>query len=123
MAQTVEAPALAGSAAEQALAQEILLVMRSQGRLFGANVPIRQPLAALAEYATARKLVTKDAAKAVAAAVRANPTVFALEDDNGAVIVVTTRDGVVPKETSEDNRHTFRQRLTEPAAAPPAEPK
>ena len=62
MAQVTEAPTLAGSAAERGLAREILLVMRSQGRFFETGLPIRQPVAALAEYATARKLVKKDAA-------------------------------------------------------------
>jgi len=123
MAQVVEAPTLAGSTAEQALAREILLVMQSQGRFFETGLPIRQPVAALAEYATARKLVAKDAAKAVEAAVRANPVVFALEDEGGALTVVTTRDGISPVLRAEGMSHSFLHRLTEPIAAPPAEPK
>jgi len=123
MAQVVEAPTLAGSAAEQALAREILLVMQSQGRFFETGLPIRQPVAALADYATARKLVAKNAAKAVEAAVRANPLVFALEDTGGELIVVTTRDGLSPVLRAEGMSHSFLHRLTEPVAAPPAEPK
>ncbi len=123
MAQIVEAPTLAGSAAEQALAREILLVMQSQGRFFETGLPIRQPVAALADYATARKLVAKNAAKAVEAAVRANPLVFALEDTGGELIVVTTRDGFSPVLRAEGMSHSFLHRLTEPVAAPPAEPK
>lgn len=125
MAQVTEAPAisLAGSAAEQALAREILLVMRSQGRFFASGLPIRQPLAALVEYATARKLATKDVAKAVEAAVRANPAVFALEGEGESLTVVTTRDGTAPGVRAEDMSHSFAQRLTEPVAAPPPEPK
>jgi len=123
MAQIVEAPTLAGSAAEQVLAREILLVMQSQGRFFETGLPIRQPVAALADYATARKLVAKNAAKAVEAAVRANPLVFALEDTGGELIVVTTRDGFSPVLRAEGMSHSFLHRLTEPVAAPPAEPK
>jgi len=123
MAQVVEAPTLAGSTAEQALAREILLVMQSQGRFFETGLPIRQPVAALADYATARKLVAKNAAKAVEAAVRANPLVFALEDEGGALTVVTTRDGISPVLRAEGMSHSFLHRLTEPVAAPPVEPK
>ncbi len=123
MAQIVEASTLAGSAAEQALAREILLVMQSQGRFFETGLPIRQPVAALADYATARKLVAKNAAKAVEAAVRANPLVFVLEDAGGELIVVTTRDGLSPVLRAEGMSHSFLHRLTEPVAAPPAEPK
>jgi len=119
----MEALALAGSAAEQALAREILLVMRSQGRFFGSGLPIRQPLAALAEYATARNLVKKDAAKAVEAAVRANPAIFALEGEGADLIVVTTSDGRAPTLRAEEMSHSFVHRLTEPVAAPPPEPK
>lgn len=123
MAQVVEAPTLAGSTAEQALAREILLVMQSQGRFFETGLPIRQPVAALADYATARKLVAKNAAKAVEAAVRANPLVFALEDAGDGLTVVTTRDGISPVLRAEGMSHSFLHRLTEPVAAPPAEPK
>jgi hypothetical protein len=123
MAQVLDAPTLAGSPAEQALAQEILLVMQSQGRFFETGLPIRQPVAALADYATARKLVKKDALKAVEAAVRANPLVFALEGDGEDQIVVTTRDGISPTVRAEGMSHSFAHRLTEPVAAPPLEPK
>ena len=123
MAQVQEAPTLTGSAAEQTLAREILLVMQSQGRFFGTGLPIRQPVAALADYATARKLVAKNAAKAVEAAVRANPLVFALEDEGGELTVVTTRDGISPVLRVEGMSHSFLHRLTEPVAAPPVEPK
>ncbi len=123
MAQVLDAPTLEGSAAEQALAGEILLVMQSQGRFFETGLPIRQPVAALAEYATARKLVKKDAIKAVEAAVRANPLVFALEGEGENLTVVTTRDGISPTMRAEGMSHSFPHRLTEPAAAPPPEPK
>lgn len=123
MAQTIEAPTLAGSAAEQALAREILLVMQSQGRFFETGLPIRQSVAALAEYATARKLVAKDPAKAVEAAVRANPLIFALENEGGELTVITTRDGVSPAARAAGMSHSFLHRLTEPVAAPPPEPK
>jgi len=125
MAQTIDAPAIsfAGSAAQQALAREILLVMQSQGRFFATGLPIRQPLAALADYATARKLVAKDAAKAVEAAVRANPIIFALEGEGDDLTVVTTHDGLAPSVVAEGMSHSFAHRLTEPVAAPPPEPK
>ena len=125
MAQTVEAPAIsfAGNAAEQALAREILLVMQSQGRFFATGLPIRQPLSALVAYVTARKLVAKDAAKAVEAAVRANPIIFALEGAGDDATVITTRDGIAPGIVAAGMSHSFAHRLTEPVAAPPAEPK
>ncbi len=123
MAQVTEAPAFAGSADEQALARELLLVVQGQGRFFASGLPIRQSVSALAEYATARKFVKKDAAKAVEAAVRANPTIFALEGDGDALTVVTTREGLAPGVRAEDMSHSFAHRLTEPLAAPPPEPR
>ena len=123
MAQITESVTFAGSAAEQSLAREILQVMQSQGRFFASDMPIRQPLAALAEYATARKLVAKNAPHAVEAAVRANPAIFALEGEGDARVVATTREGVSPVPAMEDILHTFRNRLTEPVAEVPREPK
>jgi hypothetical protein len=119
----MEAPALTGSEEERAVAQEILLVMRAQGRFFASGIPIRQPLAALAAYAAARKLVQGDAAPVIEAAVRANPAVFAVEGEGDTLIIVTTRDGTAPAPTQEDNRHSVR-RLSEPTPAPaPAAPR
>ncbi len=95
MAQAVEAPALAGSAAEQALAQEILLVMRSRAASL-------RPACRSGSRSGARgvcdgaKLVTKDAAKAVEAAVRANPAAFALDGEGEGLTVITTSDGIAP---------------------------
>jgi hypothetical protein len=98
-------------------------VMQSQGRFFETGLPIRQTVAALADYATARKLVAQDAVKSVEAAGRANPQVFALEDEAGELTVVTTRDGISPAARAAGMSHSFLHRLTEPVAAPPAEPK
>ncbi len=117
MTQTVTTPAFAGTADEQQLAHELLRALQFQGQLFASGTPVRQPMAALAEYATARKLVTGDAASQVEAAVRANPAVFALETANEQVIVVTTREGISPLYHGEDLTHTFRTRLTEPTAS------
>src|SRR3954464_1659636 len=117
MAQMTDAPALAGSAEEQAVAQEILLVMRAQGRFFASGIPIRQPLSALAAYVAARKLAKGDAATIVEAAVRANPAIFAVEGEGDDLSVITTRAGPAPTPAADDNRHSVR-RLSEPQAAP-----
>lgn len=115
MTQTVTAPTVAGSAAEQELARELLRAFQFQGQFFASGTPISQPLAALAEYATARKLVTGNAEKAVAAAVRANAAIFTLETTDGQAIVLTTREGIPPVARIVDTSHTFLHRLTEPA--------
>lgn len=116
MAQAVTtAPDFVGNAAEQALAGELLRVMQSSGRFFASHTPLRQPLAALAEYVAARNLATGDATAAITATVRANPAVFILEEENGTAFVVTTKDGRVPILTIDDTSHQFRDRLTEPA--------
>lgn len=123
MVQTETAPAFAGSAAEQALARELMQVMRFSGQLYSSYTPIRQPLAALTAYVTTRNLTTGDAAAAVEAAVRANPTVFALQTEDGTMYVVTTKDGVVPQPFLEDTSHRLVTRLTEPAPTPVVAPR
>ncbi len=122
MAQAVMvAPEFAGSDEEQALARELLQVMQFSGRFYGANMPVRQSLAALAEYAAGRKLAAGDG---VVAAVRANPAIFALADEDGATFVTTTKDGHTPVVHGEDLSHQFRVRLTEPApTVAPAVPR
>lgn len=115
MVQTVTEPAFTGSAAEQTLARELTQVMRFAGRMYGTNIAIRQPLAALVEYAVSRGFATgSDAAAIVETAVHANPAIFAVEIEEGVTYVVTTKDGTTPHLVAEGMSHQFRTRLTEP---------
>ncbi|MFM9105459.1 MAG: hypothetical protein ACKOWF_02030 [Chloroflexota bacterium] len=107
---------VAGTAAEQALARDILQLMRARGRFMSADAPIRVSIVSLAEYFEAQG--TKSAEKAVRAAAEANPAMFAVEDIDGVAVLVTTRAGRRPVAAGDLSPHTFKQRLKTPLPKP-----
>lgn len=107
----------AGSAAQQKVAADVFAVFRGHGQFMSYSATISLSLEAIAEQ-------TGHAAADVQAAAEANPAVFAIEtDEEGAVIVSTTRSGRAPVAAPAVSRHDFRSRfmtpLPKPAAPPP----
>lgn len=117
--------AFAGTTEEQRLAGAIFEVMRGHGRFMAQNEPIRVAAGSLAEY------LSRDGAEidtdSVVSAASANPAIFAVEQREDAILIVTTRAGKSPIPRRPDTRHTFAQRLMQPLpkpetpAAPPRE--
>ena len=106
-----------GSETEQRLARDIWMAMRMMGASFAETAPIRQPLTALAGYFGRTPLLrdVADPVAAIDAALSQNSAIFARsETADGVVIFTTTKSGLAPVEEAADQRHTFRQRLTEP---------
>ncbi len=124
--QTVE-PGLeiefAGNQEERELAARLFAVMRSIGRFYALTAPIRLPLQALAEhFARVDQQRGTDAwADEIKRTVEANAAVFRLEEHDGSLFVVTTRQGKPPRPSEEvDTAHMLPQRFQEPPpAAPP----
>jgi hypothetical protein len=105
-----------GSAAEQALAQEVFDLMRMQGSLYAENMPIRQSLANLAAYMAPRHGSGEaEIAARIDAALRKNGAMFVREEREGEVIYVAARNGGAPQLTQAENRHMLRTRLYDPA--------
>jgi hypothetical protein len=107
---------LSGTKGEQDIARTALSVIRARGRFMSANAPIRVSLTSLAEYFEAQG--KKGAEKAVRAAIEANPAVFALEEIDGQVLVVTTRAGRPPMQGEVASVHSFKERLKSPLPKP-----
>lgn len=115
MAQAV-APTFQGSSEEQALAGRIFeLMTKSYGSLYARDALIRQSIASLAAYlaegddSAAEKMQAR-----IDKMIKHNPDIFLREERDGDVIIATTRDGrSIPRPL--DTKHTFRERLYEPA--------
>jgi hypothetical protein len=107
-------PVFNGNAEQRTLAEQVFQVMSMQGRFFAADAPIRQTLANLAEFfAAQRKADPEQVATEIDAALRANDTVFAREEQEDTVVYVTSRLGSY-RERELDTKHMFRRRLHEP---------
>ncbi|HZB94536.1 MAG TPA: hypothetical protein VE268_01130 [Herpetosiphonaceae bacterium] len=109
------APVFQGDTAEQELAQTVFdLMTHAYGALYAHDALIRQSLSNLASYLAERQGGSpEDLRTRIDAAIKQNPDVFAREEQNGDVIVTTSRAGT-PVARQPDLRHTFRQRLYEP---------
>ena len=113
-----------GSERERQLARDIWLAMRMMGASFADQAPIEQPLTTLATFFKRMPaLANEDDVDAIIdAALSKNAAVFQRRvGDDGLVVFVTTKVGRAPVPVEEDDRHTFRSRLTEPAPAPVVE--
>lgn len=107
-------PVFNGTPEQQALAQEIFCLMRSQGRFFAPHAPIRQTLSGLVEFFASRSNRERTAlAQEIDLALRVNDQVFRREEQEQEIIYTTARIGYYqPQEP--DTLHTFKQRLHEP---------
>lgn len=100
-----------GSDDQQQLAQRAFEAVRAHG-MFGSDYsPIRTDLSALAEFLSA-------SIDDVRSAVEANDHVFALDIEDEAIFVVTSRLGTPPVKMIPDSKHTFAARFLTPEPAP-----
>lgn len=112
-----------GSPEDRELAARVFAIMRTVGRFFALTAPIRLPLHALAEH-LAQLDQQRDAegwAAALRQAIEANHNVFSLEERDGVLYIVTTREGRPPQPIEEvDAAHMLPRRFQEP---PPTAPR
>ncbi len=109
-----------GDSEQQKIALEAFNVLRAQGRFMADNTPIRVSLPSLAAYL--KQAVGADEA-AVTVALRASSSVFTLEeDDEGQLVVITTRRGVAPLPSRETTEHDFKRRFMTPSPKPATPP-
>lgn len=107
-------PTFQGNTEQRALAAQIYRIMVGQGALFAADSPIRQTLANLADFfAAQQKADPESVAKEIDAALSANGGVFVREQQGEDIVFVTSRIGGYRPRSDEDS-HTFRNRLYEP---------
>jgi hypothetical protein len=107
-------PTFTGNAGQQALAEQVFRIMRTQGALFAADAPIRQTLGNLTDFFAAQRKVDPSAVRQeIDAALSENQSVFAREEHDGDVIYVISRLGAY-RPRQEDTSHMFKRRLYEP---------
>jgi len=118
-----------GSEEEQRLAQRVFALLRATARFYPLNAPIRVPLAVLAEHFSTVDPAVSSAEweERLQKAIAANAHVFALETEEGKVLVATTRAGKppLPPEALIDTAHQLPRRFMEPppeAVAPVRRP-
>lgn len=116
--------AFKGTAEDQSLASTIHDLMRGHGRFMAADEPIRVDVDSIVSVLTATGTdVTADRVREIA---EKNPEVFALEERDERLLLVTTRIGRVPQPRANGSTHTFAERFMTPLPkpeTPPAPPK
>jgi hypothetical protein len=105
-----------GSAEDRALAAQILDLMLGHGRFMAANAPIRVSVDSIAAYLVQQDV--PDARARLEAVTTANRSVFGVEDRDGQLYLVTTRDGHAPAVPQASTRHTFASRFLTPSPKP-----
>lgn len=103
-----------GSVSERALLKLVFEVARFQGRLYGETAPIRLPREQLIDFIARRDKAADRAALAVTldAAVAKNHRSFArIEEVDGPVVYLTTRQGLAPGATTSDTAHMLQERF------------
>ncbi len=107
-----------GSEEEQRLAQRVFALLQATARFYPLSAPIRVPLVVLAEHFSTIEQAASPAewAERLQKAITANPHVFALETEEGKVLVATTRAGKppLPPEALIDTAHQLPRRFMEP---------
>jgi hypothetical protein len=107
-------PTFAGNAEQQALAEQVFQVMKTQGAFFAADAPIRQTLGNLADFfAAQRKADRAKVAQEIETALRKNDSIFVREEQGDDVSYVISRLGAY-RPRNDENTHMFKQRLYEP---------
>ncbi len=117
---TFPAIEFSGKKAEKELAQLAFDLYRARGAFFAASAPIRLSLSSLVDALASTGHDTTEAK--LAAALNANPHVWARDETEDEVLYITTRRGTPPvTQADETDDHTLAERFTtpEPARARP----
>jgi hypothetical protein len=114
-------PTFVGNTEQRALAEQVFRIMTAQGAMFASDAPIRQTLTNLTDFFAAQRKEEPDTvAQAIETALRENATVFTREEEDGAVIYITSRKGFY-QPPQEDTRHMFKRRLHDPESPLPVD--
>lgn len=109
--------AFRGSAAEKELAGKMFTALSMHGHFMAYNAPIELHIADLVELLSRLGIESNDAA--VQAAAKKNDAVFAIaKDEDGHVLVSTTRSGHAPSKPPVDLSHSFSKRFMTPLPKP-----
>lgn len=127
-AEVTPQPQFEGSDDERRIADEAFQALRVMGRFFPRTAPIRAPLDSLAAFFASRhpERSAEEWRSVLERALAANTAVFARQDIDGQVMVVTTLSGQAPTlEPQVDLTHTLARRFEEPVPVPEraAEPR
>jgi hypothetical protein len=106
----------AGAAEDKKIASALFDAMRGQGRFMSVDEPIRVDIDSLTKFLQGQ-FDAIDSAR-VRAVVDKNPKVFAVEEREELVLVLTTRTGRAPVPRAVDGLHTFAQRMMTPLPKP-----
>jgi hypothetical protein len=106
----------AGNKREQVLAEKVMGLILARGMFMSANAPIRIALDSLVEFLDSQG--EKDTRARIDRLIAANPDIFAVEDVNGELYLVTTRDGHAPRVSPPEASHTFSSRFHTPLPKP-----
>lgn len=108
--------AFKGAPEDQKLAAKIFATMRQHGRFMALDVPIKVSFVSLLEYLSMDGVAVE--AARIQKIVKSNPAVFQIEELEESSLLVTTRLGRVPRESSIDTLHTFAERMMTPLPKP-----
>ena len=119
-----EAPALkySGSAEAKKLARRVFDLVLIHSQFMSDLAPIRISLSSIAEFlATQPDPATVEE---IEAALRANSHIYDLEEIDGQLVLLTSREGRVPTLEEQPSTHTFAERFMKPEPKPerPAQP-
>ncbi len=106
-----------GSPADKALAGQLFNALTIVGRFMAFDAPIRLPVADAIDLLGKMGVETSDSA--IATAIKKNDAVFSSEkDEDGKLVVLTTRAGRAPLGIEPSKAHTFAERFMKPLPKP-----
>lgn len=119
-----EAPALkySGSAEAKKLAKRVFDLVLIHSQFMSDTAPVRISLSSIAEFlATQPEPATVEE---IESALRANSHIYDLEEIDGQLVLLTSREGRVPTLEEQPSTHTFAERFMKPEPKPerPAQP-
>lgn len=119
-----EAPAIkfTGSAQAKALAKRVFDLVLIHSQFMSDTAPVRISLASIAGYLANQP--EPATVEEIEAALRANANVYDLEEIDGGLVLLTSREGRIPTLERAPSVHTFAERFMKPEPKPerPAQP-
>ena len=106
-----------GSPADKALAGQLFNALSIVGRFMAYDAPIRLPIADAIELLGKMGVEATDSA--IATTIKKNDAIFSSEkDEDGKLVVMTTRGGHAPRPVIESTVHTYVERFMTPLPKP-----